>query len=139
MQATSVGTSAGPGVGAGAAAAPVPLVANAAAFAALQKQEPHHAAPTTVPAAAGAAAAPSRRPPPLASPSATRGGWNPPNKRISAAMFEKEDETELSLAEGEVLELVSDMGDGWSDCRNERGETGFVPSSYLFEVAPEAP
>jgi hypothetical protein len=90
-----------------------------------------------VPTAAGAVAASPRRPPPAAS--AARAGWNPPNKRISAAAFEKEDETELSLTEGEVLELVSDMGDGWSDCRNERGETGFVPSSYLFEVAPEAP
>ena len=38
---------------------------------------------------------------------------------------------------GEVLELLTDMGDGWSNCRNRSGKEGFVPSSWLFEMAPE--
>ena len=48
--------------------------------------------------------------------------------------FAPEDDTEIPLKDGEVVELIEDMGDGWSNVRNEQGKAGFVPSQWLFPV-----
>jgi len=36
------------------------------------------------------------------------------------------------MAEGEQLTVMeTDQGDGWTHVRNSRGESGFVPTSYV--------
>lgn len=38
----------------------------------------------------------------------------------------------LSMVEGEHLTVMeADQGDGWTHVRNARGDSGFVPTSYV--------
>ena len=51
------------------------------------------------------------------------------NKAIVLYAFEKaEDSPEMSVAAGEELILLENSGDGWSRCRKESGEEGYVPT-----------
>lgn len=45
--------------------------------------------------------------------------------------FAADGEDELTVAEGEQLEIIEKDGDEWWKCRNAKGAEGVVPASYL--------
>jgi hypothetical protein len=50
--------------------------------------------------------------------------------------FDAEAGTELTVKEGDVLTILSkDAGDGWWNARNESGQEGMVPATYVEEIA----
>jgi uncharacterized protein YgiM (DUF1202 family) len=53
---------------------------------------------------------------------------------IALYSYDKQLEGELSVREGEHVLILSDTKDGWSDVRNEFGDTGFVPSHYVAKT-----
>jgi SH3-like domain-containing protein len=66
---------------------------------------------------------------------AGHGGWVPdaylrmtgPREAVALRDY---DATELTVAEGEVLEVLDEAG-GWLLCRTAAGPTGWVPSDHL--------
>ena len=67
-----------------------------------------------------------------------RRGKNKTSKRARRASFAytAKDNDEINLEEGDVLEDLKDLGDGWAEGRNARtGEVGTFPSSYTDPVA----
>lgn len=67
-------------------------------------------------------------PPPLPRPDS----FEEPLFATAVAEFQGTEDTNLSVAAGEELEVVEeDTGDGWTLVRNTAGSEGFVPSSYL--------
>ena len=44
---------------------------------------------------------------------------------------------ELSLQDGEDIDFLENLGDGWCKARNKAGKVGFVPESYI-EIRPKA-
>ncbi|KAL9973934.1 hypothetical protein ACROYT_G020455 [Oculina patagonica] len=51
--------------------------------------------------------------------------------------FDATDSEELTIAEGEELEIIERDGEGWCKGRNKSGQVGFFPESYV-EVGPTA-
>ena len=49
----------------------------------------------------------------------------------------KEEDGELSIKEGETLEIIQYTQESWSLARNITGETGLVPSNYII-LLPES-
>ncbi|XP_026748285.1 sorting nexin lst-4 isoform X1 [Galleria mellonella] len=46
--------------------------------------------------------------------------------------------TEMSIASGEILTLINtDIGEGWWEGRNAKGETGLFPAAYVRKLTPE--
>ncbi|XP_032511767.1 sorting nexin lst-4 [Danaus plexippus] len=46
--------------------------------------------------------------------------------------------TEMSITSGEILTLINtDIGEGWWEGRNSRGETGLFPAAYVRKVTPD--
>lgn len=46
--------------------------------------------------------------------------------------FDSQAQGELSISAGEILEITNkDVGDGWWEGTNSRGETGFFPAAYV--------
>ncbi|GMH89442.1 hypothetical protein TL16_g11458 [Triparma laevis f. inornata] len=59
----------------------------------------------------------------------------PPPRRNSNAEFdfEKSEEWQVGLQEGEKVRVLSKMNDGWTKVRKESGEEGMVPTDYLID------
>ncbi|XP_067938991.1 sorting nexin-18-like [Watersipora subatra] len=55
--------------------------------------------------------------------------------------FVTQTEGELQLAANEIITIVNeDVGEGWWEARNQRGETGFIPKDYVeLIVSPSLP
>ena len=54
-----------------------------------------------------------------------------PCRRVASFVFVANDNDEVDLAEGDVIEAVKDAGDGWSVGRNARtGIEGYFPTSF---------
>uniref|UniRef100_A0A6G1SCP8 Sorting nexin-33 n=1 Tax=Aceria tosichella TaxID=561515 RepID=A0A6G1SCP8_9ACAR len=50
------------------------------------------------------------------------------------------DTSELNIREGEILTVLSkDVGEGWWEGTNDRGERGLFPASYVEEIAERPP
>jgi spectrin alpha len=49
--------------------------------------------------------------------------------------FEADNDRKLSVAKGQVVELISKDSSGWCHVRNDSGKAGFVPANYLKETA----
>ena len=45
---------------------------------------------------------------------------------------------ELTLQDGDEVDFLENLGDGWCKARNKYGKVGFVPESYI-EIRPKAP
>lgn len=46
--------------------------------------------------------------------------------------------TEMSITTGEILTLINtDIGEGWWEGRNTKGETGLFPAAYVRQLSPE--
>ncbi|CAG8442938.1 14189_t:CDS:2 [Gigaspora rosea] len=65
----------------------------------------------------------------------------PPKKRrtkqnIATVMFDydAEEEGEISLKEGTTITILEKTDDGWWRGKNEQGETGIFPSTYVTEI-----
>jgi hypothetical protein len=87
-------------------------------------------APSAAPAAprAPTMAIPTAPPAPKAPTSSAR----PSGKRAKAEYdFTASEPEELSLTEGETLYVLDDSAEDWWKVRNERGEEGEVPASYV--------
>ena len=53
--------------------------------------------------------------------------------RVAAHVYEATSDDEIDLEEGDVLESVEDLGDGWSQGTNTRsGCSGLFPTSFTF-------
>ena len=50
---------------------------------------------------------------------------------ICTYKYEKEEDDELTIVEGEKLELVDEVDEnGWVTGRNEKGEEGLIPMDF---------
>ena len=56
---------------------------------------------------------------------------NTADKAIVLYPFDATSQEELTITAGEVLELLETENDGWVRTRNERGDVGFVPETYI--------
>lgn len=46
--------------------------------------------------------------------------------------------TEMSITSGEILTLINtDIGEGWWEGRNSKGQTGLFPAAYVRKLSPE--
>ena len=59
----------------------------------------------------------------------------PPPRRNSNAEFdfEKTEDWQVGLTEGEKVRVLTKMPDGWTKVRKESGEEGMVPTDYLID------
>ncbi|WPH00124.1 Hypothetical protein R9X50_00294700 [Acrodontium crateriforme] len=122
---------------------PPPMPVRSLATAAAENHESHlEAEPLTTQdepgrgaAQAAAASTFGNTAPPPPAPAAASGG----KTAVAQYDYEKAEDNELALAEGERVTNIDMVDEDWWMGQNERGETGLFPSNYVELVEDDAP
>lgn len=63
------------------------------------------------------------------------GGESSKKSKRAIADYVGGEEWQLSVSEGEVVDVVKEEDDGWAECMTRNGDLGMLPMSYLEDCA----